>query len=70
MEKRFLMKVVEVRLHCDECGEPMEESGTITEAYMTYSYIYKCPKCGCSCRTSERYPKKEFIPTNTPVITK
>lgn len=70
MEKKFLMKVVEVRLHCDECGEPMEESGVITEAYMSYSYVYKCPACGHTHRTTVKYPKTEFIPTNTPVITK
>jgi uncharacterized OB-fold protein len=37
---------------------------------MTFSYKYKCPKCGHEHFTSEKYPKTEFIPTNTPVITK
>lgn len=70
MEKRFLMKVVEVRLYCDECGEPMELSGSSMGAYMTLVYEYKCPKCGAIHRSSDKYPKTEFIPTNTPVITK
>jgi uncharacterized Zn finger protein len=70
MEKKFLMKVVEVRLHCDECGEPMELESTGMGAYMTYSYVYKCPTCGRTHTTTVKYPKTEFIPTNTPVITK
>ena len=68
MEKTFLMKVVEVRLYCDECNEPMEYHGEITKAYMSYDYVYRCPKCGCTHRTERKYPYTEYVSTNTPVM--
>ena len=70
MEKNFLMKVVQVRLYCDDCEVEMEHSETTSGAYMTLNYHYVCPKCGKKHSTTTQYPKVDFVPTNTPVITK
>jgi hypothetical protein len=70
MDKKFLMKVVQVKLYCDDCEVELQPDGQSNGAYMTINYHYKCPCCG-KCETRpEQYPKTEFIPTTTPVITK
>ena len=68
MEKTFLMKVVEIRLHCDECGEAMDFAGEITRAYMKKDYSYRCPKCKHNVISNIKYPKIEYVSTNTPVV--
>lgn len=69
MEKTFLMKVVQIRLYCDECSVEMEKTSEGMGAYMTINYTYTCPKCGATHRTSTKYPYTDYIPTNTPVMT-
>lgn len=64
------MKVVQVKLYCDECGELMEQVDALRGSYMTVSYKYCCPECGWSVITKDNYPKVEYIATSTPVITK
>ena len=56
MEKRRQVKVCEIRLYCDECGEEMKEvePGVVLTTFPP-KYAYHCVNPECSSRGKRIY---------------
>ena len=56
MEKSRQVKVYEVRLYCDECGEEMKEvePGVVLDSF-PLQYVYYCVNSKCSAKGKKVY---------------
>ena len=53
-EKRTVVDVVMIHLHCDKCNQRMELNRQLE------TNIYKCPNCGYESASKKLYPYTEY----------
>lgn len=60
-EHRRRVEPVQVNYLCDECSNPVEQSGTTLMCYPPL-YLHRCKQCGREYQFRKQYPYIEWRP--------